>query len=340
MHLIEIAIVEKVLMGSFTQEIPASQIVPPPGCGENNTTMLFHMSGPEMFKCRPKEITSILSEKEIHRPVASQARSARIAKKRRLRDLESDSTGAESEDDFVMSNRWGEATHMLCVWMARLSYLLFILPYSFIVFLLEARTMRTLVSLEMTWKKKTHRVIEGAWTVCLTPNIPLDGWRTGNLSGSYTRAKNNLNNNRGAPLRKTVTRRQVSLTGWCHFFKFVFHSLFFYYLCLSSQIGLAACLTVTLTQKGATWDVASSSRSTTARRPTRQVVPRLASARTNLIAGQKRSISPATSVVVRDCWRVQHLSVFQANYRWSLMWQSIPFSVFTQLKVNHNEGIN
>lgn len=32
MHLIEIAIVEKVLMGSFTQEIPASQIVPPPGC--------------------------------------------------------------------------------------------------------------------------------------------------------------------------------------------------------------------------------------------------------------------------------------------------------------------
>lgn len=172
--------------------------------------MLFHMIGPEMFKCRPKEITSILSEKEIHRPVASQARSARIAKKRRLRDLESDSTGAESEDDFVMSNRWGEATHMSCVWMALLSYLLFILPYSFIVFLLEARTMRTLVSLEMTWKRKTHRVIEGAWTVCLTPNIPFEGWRTGNLSGSYTRAKNNLSNNRGARLRKTVTRRQVS----------------------------------------------------------------------------------------------------------------------------------
>lgn len=105
MHLIEIAIVDKVLMCSFTQEIAVSQIVPPPGCGENNTTMLFHRSGPEMFKCRPKEITSILSEKEIHRPVASQARSARITKKRRLRDLESDSTGAESEDDFVMSNR-------------------------------------------------------------------------------------------------------------------------------------------------------------------------------------------------------------------------------------------
>lgn len=71
-------------------------------------------------------------------------------------------------------------------------------------------------------KRKTHRVIEGAWIVCLTPNIPLEGWRTGNLSGSYTRAKNNLNNNRDAPLRKTVTRRQVSLTDWCHFF----HSLF------------------------------------------------------------------------------------------------------------------
>lgn len=110
-----------VLMGSFTQEIAASQIIAPPGCGENTTTVLFLRSGPEMFKCRPKEITSILSEKEIHRPVASQARSARITKKRRLRDLESDSTGAESEDDFVMSNRWDEVTHMLCILMALLS---------------------------------------------------------------------------------------------------------------------------------------------------------------------------------------------------------------------------
>lgn len=85
--------------------IPASQISPPPRCGENDAGMLFHRRGPEMFECRPKEITSVLSEKEIHRAVASQARSARITKKRRLRDLESDSTGAESEDDFLMSNR-------------------------------------------------------------------------------------------------------------------------------------------------------------------------------------------------------------------------------------------
>lgn len=125
--------------------------------------------------------------------------------------------------------------------------------------------------------------------------------------------------------------RWVWLIGVTSFIRFSL--LFVYYLCLWTQIGLAAWLTVTLTQKGATWDVASSSRSTTARRPTHQVIPRLASARANLIAGQKRSISPATSVVVRDCWRVQHVSVFQANYRWSLMWQNIPFSVFTQLQV-------
>lgn len=99
-------------MGIFT---PPSQIIPPADSGESNTRMPLHISALEMFEHRPKEMTSILSEKEIHRPVTSQARSARIAKKRRLRDLESDSTGAESEDDFMMSNRWDEVTHASCI---------------------------------------------------------------------------------------------------------------------------------------------------------------------------------------------------------------------------------
>lgn len=64
---------------------------------------------PKVLQCRSKRITSLLSEK-IHRPVTSQSRSARTTIRRRLRDLESDSTGVESEEDFLMSNRWDNAT--------------------------------------------------------------------------------------------------------------------------------------------------------------------------------------------------------------------------------------
>ncbi|XP_039986557.1 remodeling and spacing factor 1 isoform X3 [Xiphias gladius] len=55
---------------------------------------------------RGKDITAILSEdgKESQRPIRSQAHSARNRKKRRLNDLESDSTAAESEDEFMLSN--------------------------------------------------------------------------------------------------------------------------------------------------------------------------------------------------------------------------------------------
>lgn len=54
-----------------------------------------------------KEIASILSDdgKESQRPVRGPAHSARNRKKRRLNDLESDSTAAESEDEFMISNR-------------------------------------------------------------------------------------------------------------------------------------------------------------------------------------------------------------------------------------------
>ncbi|XP_076590971.1 remodeling and spacing factor 1 [Chaetodon auriga] len=53
-----------------------------------------------------KDITAIQSEdgKESQRPIRSQAHSARNRKKRRLNDLESDSTAAESEDEFMLSN--------------------------------------------------------------------------------------------------------------------------------------------------------------------------------------------------------------------------------------------
>lgn len=54
---------------------------------------------------RGKDIASILSEKENQQPVTSQAHSACNRKKRRLIDLESDSTVAESEDEFMLSNR-------------------------------------------------------------------------------------------------------------------------------------------------------------------------------------------------------------------------------------------
>lgn len=56
---------------------------------------------------RGRDITAILSEdgKESQRPIRSQAHSARNRKKRRLNDLESDSTAAESEDEFMLSNR-------------------------------------------------------------------------------------------------------------------------------------------------------------------------------------------------------------------------------------------
>lgn len=54
---------------------------------------------------RGKDIASILSEKENQQPVTSHAHSAYNRKKRRLIDLESDSTVAESEDEFMLSNR-------------------------------------------------------------------------------------------------------------------------------------------------------------------------------------------------------------------------------------------
>uniref|UniRef100_A0A665TD03 Remodeling and spacing factor 1 n=1 Tax=Echeneis naucrates TaxID=173247 RepID=A0A665TD03_ECHNA len=53
-----------------------------------------------------KDISGILSEdtKESQRPIKSQVHTARNRKKRRLNDLESDSTAAESEDEFMLSN--------------------------------------------------------------------------------------------------------------------------------------------------------------------------------------------------------------------------------------------
>uniref|UniRef100_A0A8C7WZQ4 Zinc finger PHD-type domain-containing protein n=1 Tax=Oryzias sinensis TaxID=183150 RepID=A0A8C7WZQ4_9TELE len=51
-----------------------------------------------------KDIASILSE-DVERPIRSQTRAARSRRRRRLNDLESDSTAAESEDEFMLSNR-------------------------------------------------------------------------------------------------------------------------------------------------------------------------------------------------------------------------------------------
>ncbi|XP_017293498.1 remodeling and spacing factor 1 isoform X2 [Kryptolebias marmoratus] len=53
-----------------------------------------------------KDITSVLSDdgKDGQRPIRSQTRLARNRKKRRLNDLESDSTAIESEDEFLLSN--------------------------------------------------------------------------------------------------------------------------------------------------------------------------------------------------------------------------------------------
>ncbi|XP_029922334.1 remodeling and spacing factor 1 isoform X2 [Myripristis murdjan] len=55
---------------------------------------------------RGKDMAYILSEegKETQRPIRSQARSARNRRRRRLNDLESDSTVAESEEEFMLSN--------------------------------------------------------------------------------------------------------------------------------------------------------------------------------------------------------------------------------------------
>ncbi|XP_007552408.1 remodeling and spacing factor 1 isoform X1 [Poecilia formosa] len=53
-----------------------------------------------------KEIPSVLSEgvKENQRPIRTQSRTARSKKRRRLNDLESDSTAIESEEEFMLSN--------------------------------------------------------------------------------------------------------------------------------------------------------------------------------------------------------------------------------------------
>ncbi|XP_037533581.1 remodeling and spacing factor 1 isoform X2 [Nematolebias whitei] len=55
---------------------------------------------------RGKDIASVLSEdgKDSQRPIRNQTRSARNRKRRRLNDLESDSTAVESEDEFLLSN--------------------------------------------------------------------------------------------------------------------------------------------------------------------------------------------------------------------------------------------
>lgn len=57
---------------------------------------------------RGRAITTILSDDgkdSSQRPIRSQSLTARNRKKRRLNDLESDSTAAESEDEFMLSNR-------------------------------------------------------------------------------------------------------------------------------------------------------------------------------------------------------------------------------------------
>ena len=56
---------------------------------------------------RGKDINTILSDegKQTEQPIKSQARLARNRKRRRLNDLESDSTAAESEEEFMLSNR-------------------------------------------------------------------------------------------------------------------------------------------------------------------------------------------------------------------------------------------
>ncbi|KAI3353682.1 hypothetical protein L3Q82_004829 [Scortum barcoo] len=55
---------------------------------------------------RGKDIAAILPDdgKESQRPIRSQVHAARNRKRRRLNDLESDSTAAESEDEFMLSN--------------------------------------------------------------------------------------------------------------------------------------------------------------------------------------------------------------------------------------------
>uniref|UniRef100_A0A1A8H7L9 Remodeling and spacing factor 1 n=1 Tax=Nothobranchius korthausae TaxID=1143690 RepID=A0A1A8H7L9_9TELE len=55
---------------------------------------------------RGNDITAVLPEdgKQSQQPVRNQSRSARSRKRRRLNDLESDSTAVESEDEFMLSN--------------------------------------------------------------------------------------------------------------------------------------------------------------------------------------------------------------------------------------------
>lgn len=65
------------------------------GAGEAGDSSTLHVGAG-----RGRDVLS-----ESQRPIRSQGRAARSRRRRRLNDLESDSTAAESEDEFMLSNR-------------------------------------------------------------------------------------------------------------------------------------------------------------------------------------------------------------------------------------------
>ena len=86
----------------FSLKAPLSNITK--STNNNNSSMSFFFTAGAV---RGKDINTILSDegKQTEQPIKSQARLARNRKRRRLNDLESDSTAAESEEEFMLSNR-------------------------------------------------------------------------------------------------------------------------------------------------------------------------------------------------------------------------------------------
>lgn len=63
----------------------------------------YYIPGAETGKEQPSVLSGVV--KENQRPVRTLTRAARNKKKRKLNDLESDSTAVESEEEFMLSNR-------------------------------------------------------------------------------------------------------------------------------------------------------------------------------------------------------------------------------------------
>lgn len=165
---------------------------------------------------RGKDLPTSLSEdgKESQRPIRSQTHAARNRKKRRLNDLESDSTAAESEDEFMLSNRWhsGFSPDFSLILFAGLFIPLFL-----------STAQRTKISAhpeQTTMKRrktKTRAVMPAAGIAKLAPDRRWEEWLNTDPAGAVGGAGSGWDGGGDAPptrKRRKARKRWVRRQDW------------------------------------------------------------------------------------------------------------------------------